>query len=201
VVDTILKIGKFDVVQTTYSYAIGAPFRSAAIARLHNAGIGVVAMKVIIAVAGFVPREVKLPKEGPLAAIKWVLLNPAISTTVPYVKNVAELEMNVRAMSEPYTAEDEKMLFVRNQEIRPYYCRMCYECKGQCPMGVPVAEELRYLAYSDFGGNLDQARQKFALLPKEIRDIRCRDGSECAIKCPNGVQVHGRLMRAQDLLA
>jgi aryl-alcohol dehydrogenase-like predicted oxidoreductase len=201
VVDTILKIGKFDVVQTTYSYAIGAPFRSAAIARLHNAGIGVVAMKVIIAVAGFVPREVKLPKEGPLAAIKWVLLNPAISTTVPYVKNVAELEMNVRAMSEPYTAEDEKMLFVRNQEIRPYYCRMCYECKGQCPMGVPVAEELRYLAYSDFGGNLDQARQKFALLPKEIRDIRCRDCSECAIKCPNGVQVHGRLMRAQDLLA
>ncbi len=32
VVDTILKFGKFDVVQTTYSYAIGAPFRSAAIA-------------------------------------------------------------------------------------------------------------------------------------------------------------------------
>jgi len=96
VVDTILKIGKIDVVQTTYSYAIGAPFRSAAVSRLHNAEIGVVAMKVIIAVAGFVPREVKLPPDGPLAAIKWVLLNPAISTTVPYTKNIAELEMNVR---------------------------------------------------------------------------------------------------------
>ena len=57
VVDIILKIGKFDVVQTTYSYAIGAPFREAAIAKLHDAGLGVVAMKVIIAVAGFVPRE------------------------------------------------------------------------------------------------------------------------------------------------
>ena len=31
-VDFILKVGKFDVVQTTYSYAIGAPFRDAAIA-------------------------------------------------------------------------------------------------------------------------------------------------------------------------
>ncbi len=201
VVDTILKIGKFDVVQTTYSYAIGAPFRSAAISRLHNAGIGVVAMKVIIAVAGFVPRDVKLPTEGPLAAIKWVLLNPAISTTVPYTKNIAELEMNVRAMTEPYTAGDEKMLFVRNQEIRPLYCRMCYECKGQCPKGVPIAEELRYLAYNDFGGNLNQAQDNFRQLPKEIREVRCGDCSDCVIQCPNGVHVRSRLMRAQSLLA
>ncbi len=89
-VNCILKIGKFDVVQTNYSYALGAPFRQAAIVRLHNAGIGVVAMKVIIAVAGFVPKEIKLTDEGPLAAIKWVLLNSAISTTVPYAKNITE---------------------------------------------------------------------------------------------------------------
>ena len=201
VVDKILAIGKFDVVQTTYSYAIGAPFRSAAISRLHNAGIGVVAMKVIIAVAGFVPRDVKLPNEGPLAAIKWVLLNPAISTTVPYTKNIAELEMNVRAMTEPYTSQDERMLFVRNREIRPLYCRMCYECKGHCPKGVPVTDELRYLAYYDFGGNFDQAQDNFKLLPKAIQGVHCRDCSSCAIQCPNGVDVRSRLIRAQNLLA
>ncbi|MBP1610440.1 MAG: aldo/keto reductase [Acidobacteria bacterium] len=201
VVDTVLKIGKFDVVQTTYSYAIGAPFRSAAISRLHDAGIGVVAMKVIIAVAGFVPREVKLPSEGPLAAVKWVLLNPAISTTVPYTKNIAELEMNVRAMTESYTAQDEKMLFVRNREIRQLYCRMCYECKGQCPKGVPVTDELRFLAYSDFGGNLRQAREYFGRLPQGVKGMRCSDCSSCAIECPNGVDVRTRLIRAQDILA
>jgi len=48
-----------------------------------------------------------------------VLLNPAVSTTAPCLKNVAELEMNVRAMTERYTAEDKKMLLVRNREIRP----------------------------------------------------------------------------------
>lgn len=200
VVDRIVKLGKFNVVQTTYSYAIGAPFRNAAIAKLHEAGIGVVAMKVIIAVAGFVPRDIKLPNEGPLAAIKWVLLNPAISTTVPYVKNVAELEMNVRAMKEPYTPQDEKMLYVRNQEIRPHYCRMCYECKGQCPNGVPVSDQLRFLAYNDFGGSFHQARTSFMNLPKEIRRVQCRDCSSCAIECPNGVDVRNRLIRAQDLL-
>jgi uncharacterized protein len=188
-------------VQTTYSYAIGAPFRQAAIAKLHDAGIGVVAMKVIIAVAGFVPREVKLPPEGPLAAVKWVLLNPAISTTVPYVKSISELEMNVRAMTESYTAQDEKMLYARNREIGPFYCRMCYECKGKCPNGVPVTDELRYLAYHDFGGSFQQARGSFLSMPKEIRSVRCSDCAACAIQCPNGVEVRSRLIRAQELLA
>ncbi len=202
VVDRIVEIGKFDVVQTTYSYPIGTPERNAAIKKLYEAGIGVVAMKVIIAVAGFIPpKEFKLKDEGPLAAVKWVLKNPMISTTVPHAKNTAEVEMNFRAMAEPYTPQDEKMLFARNEEIRPDYCRMCYECKGQCPKGVPVTDELRYLAYNDFGRDFHQASENFKRLPQEIRAIHCSDCSTCAIDCPNGVEVQKRLIRAQDLLA
>jgi len=202
VADSILKIDKFDVVQTTYSYAIGgAPLRREAIAKLYAAGVGVVAMKVIIAVAGFVPRDVTLPEEGPLAALKWVLLNPAISTTVPYMKNIDELEMNVRAMKEAYTPQDEKMLYTRNEDIRPFYCRMCYACKGKCPNGVPITDELRFLAYNDFGGDIHQARNSFRRLPEGIRSVRCGDCTACAVECPNGVDVRNRLIRAQALLA
>jgi uncharacterized protein len=202
VVDKILKIGKFDVVQTTYSYPIGSHLRTAAIRRLHDAGIGVVAMKVVIAVAGFVPpKELRLKNEGPLAAVKWVLMNPAISTTVPFAKNMAEVEMNFRAMKEPYTIEDEKMLYARNEEIRSRYCRMCYECKGKCPNGVPVTDEMRFLAYNDFGGTLEYAQHNFGRLPQEILNVRCSDCSSCAVECPNGVDVRNRLIRAQQLLA
>jgi uncharacterized protein len=202
VVDKIVKIGKFDVVQTTYSYPIGSPLRNASIKKLHDAGIGVVAMKVILAVAGFIPpKEMRLKGEGPLAAVKWVLMNPMISTTVPYAKDIAELEMNFRAMAEPYTLQDEKMLYARNEEIRPLYCRMCYECKGKCPKGVPVTDELRYLAYHDFGRDIHQARDHFMRLPQEIQAIRCSDCSVCAVQCPNGVEVRNRLIRAQYLLA
>ena len=202
VADTIIKIGKFDVVQTTYSYAIGSHFRNASVKKLYDAGIGVVAMKVIIAVAGFIPpRDFRLKDEGPLAAVKWVLTNPMISTTVPFAKNTTELEMNFRAMAEPYTPQDEKMLYVRNEEIRSRYCRMCYECKGKCPKGVPVTDELRFLAYSDFGGNLRQGHENFVRLPEEIRSVRCRDCSACVVNCPNGVDVQNRLIRAQNLLA
>jgi uncharacterized protein len=200
--DFILKTGKFDVVQTTYSYAIGAPYRDAAIAKLHNAGIGVVAMKVVIATA--TPKGDKgnhLSNEGGLAAIKWVLRNPGISTTVPWAETTEELEINFRAMTEDFTPADEKLLFARNEQIRELYCRMCFQCKGKCPKGVPVADELRFLAYNDFKGNFHEARESFWDLPRYIRSIRCSDCTECAVKCPNGVKVHERLIRAQELLA
>lgn len=201
-VDFILKVGKFDAVQTTYSYAIGAPYRDGAIAKLHNAGIGIIAMKVVIATA--TPKGDKgnhLSNEGGLAAIKWVLNNPAISTTVPWSETIDELEINFRAMTEEYTPEDEKILFARSEQIRELYCRMCFQCKGKCPKGVPVADELRFLAYNDFKGNFHEAREGFWDLPREIRNIRCSDCSECVVQCPNGVKVRDRLIRAQELLA
>jgi len=194
----------FDVVQTTYSFAIGSYYRDQAIAKLHAAGIGVIAMKVVVALSGLHLKGFDNPPhstgEGPLAGIKWVLNNPAIGTTVPFMQKISELEMNFRAMSEPYTPADEKMIYVRNEQIRPFYCRMCYQCKGQCPKGVPIADALRSLAYHDFGGNYHQAAVSFRDVTKDVRDVRCSDCSSCAVQCPNGVHVQERMIRAQELL-
>jgi uncharacterized protein len=203
--DFLIKTGKFDVMQTTYSFPIGGIYRDKAIKKLHDAGIGVIAMKVLVALTGLNLKtfDNKPPTtgEGPLAGIKWVLQNPAIGTTVPHMKTIPELEMNFRAMSEPYMPKDEKLLYVMNEQIRPDYCRMCYECKGQCPKGMPVTDVLRFLAYNDFAGNYHQAVMNFRGLAKEVREVSCSDCSECAIKCPNGVHVQDRLVRAQQLLA
>jgi aryl-alcohol dehydrogenase-like predicted oxidoreductase len=217
VVDVVLKSGKLDVVQLTYSYPIGGIYRDAAIKKLHAAGIGLVAMKAVIAISGirmmeefakgrtlmnmgidFTPKKTG---EAALAAIKWVLVNPAIATAVVDPGNTANLEINVRAMTEPYTPRDERLLYALNERLRPLYCRMCYECRGQCAMGLPVAEMLRFLAYNDFAGDYHHARANFLELPAEIRAVRCRDCSSCTVRCPNGVAVRDRLARAQELLA
>jgi uncharacterized protein len=202
--DHIIK-WKLDLLQTTYSYAIGAPFRDAAIKKVHDAGVGVIAMKVIIGLTT-APKDLsQKPKlkteETPIAALRWVLRNPGIDTTVPHHGSIKELEMNVRAMTGSYSPADEKLLYVRNEQNRPYYCRMCYQCKGQCPRGVPVTDELRFLAYNDFGRSLYQAHSSFEELPENVRDVRCSDCSSCVVHCPNGVMVRDRLVRAQKLLA
>jgi predicted aldo/keto reductase-like oxidoreductase len=202
----ILKTGKFDVIQTTYSFPIGGRFREQALVKLHKAGIGVIAMKVVVALSGFNLKTVENPParpngDGPLAGIKWVLQNPAIGTTVPNMRTIPQLEMNFRAMSEPYTPNDEKLLVMKNEQIRPDYCRMCYQCKGTCPKGMPVSDVLRFLSYHDFYGDYHHAVVSFRDLAREVRDVRCVDCETCAIQCPNGVQVRDRLIRAQQLLA
>lgn len=205
IVDYLIKTKTFDVMQTTYSFPIGGYYRDRAIKKAHEAGIGVIAMKVVVALTGLHLTTVDNPPatkgEGPLAGIKWVLKNPAIGTTVPFMKTIPELEMNVRAMYEPYTPADEKLLYVMNEKIRPSYCRMCYQCSGKCPNNIPVTDILRFLAYNDYCGNYHQARMSFMELPREIRNVRCSDCSDCAVKCPNGVHVQDRLIRAQELLA
>jgi len=205
--DFLIKSKVFDVMQTTFSFPIASGYKLAAVEKLHKAGIGVIAMKVVVGLTGLHlkaldnPPALSATKEGPLLGIKWVLRHPEIATTVPNMRTIPELEMNFRAMSEPYTPADEKNLYVLNESIRPYYCRMCYQCKGQCPKGMPVTDVLRFLAYNDFGGNYHQAVVNFRSLPKEVLDVRCSDCSTCAIECPNGVRVRERLIRAQELLA
>jgi hypothetical protein len=204
-VDFLLETKVFDVMQMTYSFPIGGRLRNDAVDKLCKAGIGVIAMKVCVGVSGLnlqsFTGKPKASGEGVLSGIKWVLANPGIGTTVPHMDTIPQLEMNFRAMSEPYTAKDEQLLFAINEQIRPDYCRMCYECEGACPKGIPVTDVMRYLAYHDFCGNIHQAAVGFHSMKPEIRDIRCSDCSECAVRCPNGVHVQERLIRAQKLFA
>jgi predicted aldo/keto reductase-like oxidoreductase len=202
----ILKTGVWDVIQTTYSFPIGGRYREQAVAKLREAGIGVIAMKVVVALSGFNLKTVENPParpngDGPVAGIKWVLQNPGIGTTVPNMRTIPQLEMNFRAMSEPYLPADEKLLVRLNEKIRPDYCRMCYECKGECPKGLPVADMLRFLSYHDFYGDYHRAMVSFRDLSREVRDVRCSDCDTCAVQCRNGVRVQTRLIRAQQLLA
>ena len=203
--DRILQIGKFDVVLSVYNFAVGSA-NDAAYERLDQAGIGLVAMKVMAPasrVFGFTlsgPDRTKQPG-GPLAALKWVLRNKRIGGTIPSMTDTDQLEENFRAMSEPYGAQDEKLLAGINEDVRPLYCRMCYQCSGQCPQGAAIPETIRYLSYADFYGQFALGREHFATLPAGVRSVRCGECDSCSVKCPNGVHVQQRLVRAQELFA
>ena len=209
--DFVLKSANMDVVLFSYNFTM-AQARDEAIAKLHTAGVGLVAMKVMAATGGGPPSFGRgaargamparpAPLQNPLPALKWVVKNPSIATTIPGIRDADMLEMNLRALTEKYGPTDEKVLVARSEEVRPYYCRMCFRCEGQCPKGVPVADQLRILAYADFYGDFPLARNSFLGLPANARAVRCSDCSTCAVRCPNGVHVADRLIRAQELLA
>ena len=211
IVDRVLAVGKFEVVLSTFNFAVGTG-NDPAYKKLVDAGIGMVAMKVMAPASrakgfsdlpGFrADRMDRVTKPGgPLAALKWVLRDRRFATTIPSMTDIDQLEMNVRAMSEPFSAADEKLLARIDEDIRPLYCRMCYQCTGQCPKGVAVPDTIRYLSYADFYGQFALGREHFLALPEEARAARCRDCGSCQVHCPNGVHVAERLVRAQDLFA
>jgi predicted aldo/keto reductase-like oxidoreductase len=104
-------------------------------------------------------------------------------------------------MGAPFSAADGKLLARRLEEIKPYYCRMCGHCDGQCSQGLPVADVLRFLMYAEGYGQFGMGREHFQALPAELAAVRCSSCSKCTVECPNGVQVSARLHRAQQLFA
>jgi aryl-alcohol dehydrogenase-like predicted oxidoreductase len=194
-----------DVILTAYNFTM-EPAMAKAVEGARQAGKGVVAMKVMA--GGFrrvkpgTPLGDKLKREGALvAALKWVLKNPHIDTTVPSITDMDQLDEDIKAGTAAFTAADEKLLAGYLRDIGPLYCRMCGKCEGTCRQGLPVADIIRILTYSDGYGEFSLARERYLELPREQAEARCGGCSGCTVECPYGVRVAERVGRAQELFA
>jgi predicted aldo/keto reductase-like oxidoreductase len=197
--------GVFDVVLVAYNFSMDSSMDQAIDAAVKG-GMGVVGMKVMA--GGF--RRMRsgdsmyerLKQDGAmLAALKWVLKNPGVATTIPSMTDMDQLEENLKAMAYPFSASDKKLLAAQLEFIRPLYCSMCGKCEGTCAKGLPVADVLRYLTYAEGYGQFALGRENFLELPSEQAAVRCGDCAECTVQCPYGVQVSSRVARAQELFA
>jgi len=198
IVDRVIE-AKIEVVQAQYNFASAASY-GPALRKLHQAGVGLIAMKVM-AKAGRRGSAPQRPANFASAALKWAIKNPAVATTVPSMTDIDQLQENFRAMSEPFTEADSKVLVARLEEIGPYFCRMCGGCQDQCPKGLPVADMVRFVMYADGYGQFPLGREQFLRISAEHQQVRCGDCATCAVHCPNGVHVQAQLSRAQQLFA
>lgn len=200
VVDRIIET-KLEIVTAAYNFTMD-PSWGPAIEKLNRAGVGLVAMKVMAGgMRGRNPKPQMQRPNAPAAALKWVLKNPAIATTIPSMTDNDQLDGNFAVMGQEFGAGDAQILTARLEEIRPYYCRMCGRCEGLCPQGLPVANMIRFVSYADGYGQFALGRENFLRLSSEQQAVRCSQCPECTIQCPNGVHVAERLMRAQELFA
>ncbi len=201
------KLNHFDVFLISYNYAMGHTI-DPLIEQARKAGIGIVAMKGLAGGVKPTVRSYVIPPEklnllnqegAPVAALKWVLNNRNVDTIIPSIVDMDQLDQNIQAMSSPFGERDARLLAARLEQIKPWYCRMCGACEGQCPKGLPVADMLRFTMYADSYGQFPLGRDNYRALPEQITTVRCADCASCPVKCPNGVQVSARLTRAQEL--
>ena len=102
-VPAAIRTGILDVVLITYNHTMGSRL-DAVIDAAAQAGLGVVAMKVM----AHGKKDLK-PGVGP-AALKWVLKNRRVQTTIPSMVDMDQLEQNFRAMSSSFGAADQAVL-------------------------------------------------------------------------------------------
>jgi predicted aldo/keto reductase-like oxidoreductase len=180
----------YDVILTSYNFKQPHVDEvKKAIAYAVKAGLGIVAMKT--QAGGFLDRERKEPVNHK-AAIKWVLSNPNIHTTIPSFKNFEQMEMFLSVMKNLKLTTEEKADLESARLQAGLYCQQCGQCVAQCTKGVHVPSYMRAFMYA-YGYKLPgKAKETIAeIAPRNLPCIHC---STCSVTCTMGFDVKGRIM-------
>ena len=187
----------YDVIIVTYCFKSGEDLRQA-IARAVKAGVGVIAMKT--QAGGYKTKE--LGDISPhQAALKWVLQNPNVTTAVPSMVDLQQLQENVAVMGMPLTPGDVATLKRYGDAIAPYYCHHCGACKETCARHLDIPGINRCLMYAEGYRDLRVARSGYEEIPSDANLSACAGCAECCAQCVNGLDLKERLRTAKAIFA
>lgn len=179
----------YDVVLTAYNFKQAhAASISEKIALAAGKGVGIIAMKTMA--GGFLDKEKKQPVNF-TAALKWVLQNSNICTSIPGIVNYDQLTQNFSVMENLEFTEQEKADLEAARLISGLYCDSCSNCILQCKRKLPVNEIMRAYMYAYGYKNLEQAYT--VLEETAVSCDPCKGCSECSVQCPKGFQVDVRI--------
>ena len=180
----------YDVIMVSYNFK--QRHRAAiknAIAKAAEAGIGIVAMKT--QAGAFLDRERTKPVNH-RAAIKWVLSDMNVHTTIPGFKNIEEMEMYLSVMGDfELTPAEESELQAANGTAG-LYCQQCEECLPQCQYGVFIPRYMRAYMYAYGYGSPGKAKRLIA--GAEHPYPPCRECASCKVSCRMGFDVRNRIL-------
>jgi predicted aldo/keto reductase-like oxidoreductase len=188
----------WDVVLTAYNFR--QSYREevrAAIGQAAMAGLGVVAMKTQAGVYWSRPLGRKINMK---AALKWVLQDENVHTTIPAFSNYDEMRESLSIMEDLTLTPEERQDLRLGQALglSGYYCQQCGNCLKQCPGGVNVPALMRASMYA-FGHQ--QPGKALATLPGwTSADVACGRCHECNVRCVLGLDVKSRAMDMARLL-
>lgn len=187
----------YDMVLVAYNFS-SDPIIGEAIKKAGEAGIGIVAMKTQ---AGGYQGKDRGEWSPHQAALRWVLKNPYIATTIPSMTSFSQVDENFAAMKSAYSSHDEKILQRYANLYQNEICRMCGACRNKCPQGIPIQDINRCLMYADGYRNFDLALQTFSEISKKFPANACSDCGACQAKCKYSLNIPERVQRAKELFA
>lgn len=185
----------FDTIMVSYNFKSEKELTDA-ISRAAKKGMGIIAMKTQIGGYDTSTLGSISPHQ---AALKWVLQNPDIATTIPGMKSLAELTENIAVMGMSFKASDQRILQTYSKAVQPYYCHLCGACEGSCPQGVEISSVNRSLMYAEGYRHRDLALATYREIPQTSSAAVCLDCTECIAHCGKGLNISAKMERAREL--
>lgn len=186
----------FDTALVGYNFQ-SDPELKIAIARAAKAGIGIIAMKTQ---AGGYQTDT-LGKISPhQAALKWVLQDTNVATTIPGMKDLSMLKEDIAVMNMKLTSADLHLLERYGKAVEGYYCHLCASCEPTCAQRLSISTINRSLMYAEGYRNIDLARATYLELGREGSAAACRACVSCTARCVHGLDISAKMRKAQALL-
>ncbi len=184
-----------DVALVSYNFTYSKDLKEA-LAVAAKSGIGIVAMKTQS--GGY--RKEKMGGLNPhQAALKYVLMDQNVSTTVPGVTTVEEIEECAAVMGAPFSKSNVNELKQYHAFLQERICTMCGGCTGECPHEVPYQDSLRVAMYHDGYQNEFLAKEVLAKIDLAGAVEQCSECSSCSVICRRGLDIRSQIQLAQQM--
>jgi len=179
--------GFYDVVLTAFNFRQDHQDDvRKAIANAYKAGMGIVAMKTMA--GAFFDKDRKEPINC-RAALKWVLQDEHVTTSIPGITSFDHLTENLSVASDITLTDQEKGDLRLGQMQGGLYCNGCSRCVGTCKRSLPIPEMMRAYMYAYGYGSAQMAKD---LLTREGTDL-CAGCSTCTASCAKGFAIRERM--------
>lgn len=148
-------------------------------------------------------------KTVPEMALRYVFRNPKVSCALSGMGNIAQLEDNVRTISnpDPLTENDYRELeisFKSLKELADLYCTRCGYCQP-CPQNINISGVFHAVNLLRVYGSEDQARFFYWMFTQKDKEGNLRNPSvciecgECEKKCPQNIPIVKQLKEALEI--
>ncbi len=129
------------------------------------------------------------------SALRFVLANPHIPTTVCGMGTVGEVEENIALGRRPLALDprEEAQLKERAAAAGFTFCQGCGYCLPLCPEGINIQEVFRLWVFNDRYGLGEYSRRNFQEYQREMVDS-CTECQDCMERCPAKLDIP-RLLR------
>jgi predicted aldo/keto reductase-like oxidoreductase len=197
VINAAAEADTWDVILTQYNYRLAyIEELKSAVKKAASAGIGIIAMKTL-AGGGFLDKERTNPINT-TAAIKWVLSNTDITTTIPGMTSFDQLDLNAAILADINLTDQEKGDLLADATHPGLLCSGCKQCIPSCPKNLPVPDLMR--AYMYAYGYAMPSMAKNLLSELGTSGNPCSNCDTCSVSCSRNFAVSNKITDVSRLV-